>query len=683
MSEFSRLLLSRLLRTFRLSESFLLGTAAVITGLSTGLGIWAFKAAISLVERLYRIELGGWLTGLHPWAIAALPMMGGLLVGWLGSRLIAGERHHGVAGIIEAAALAGGRLNYRRLPVKSLAAVLSISSGASVGPEDPSVQIGANIGSFLGQKANLSDERMRVLLAAGAASGIAAAFNAPVAGVFFSLEIILGELSSSALGVVVLSAVVASVFTQAVSGAQPAFPIPAYTFNSIWEFGLYLALGVVTGPLAALYSHLLYWFRDQFGRLEHWPAWLRTALTGLVVGLVGLAFPQVLGVGYETISAVLANKLVFIPLLLGIALAKLVLTPFSLAGGFWGGLFAPALFIGAALGAAFGNIAALLFPTLPLSPPAYALVGMAAFLGGTVHAPLTAILLLFEMTHDYRIILPLMFAVIVSLYVSRKLQPASVYLQSLHRKGIYLQSGRDIEILDTIQVQEVMLTQPHVLREDMNLHQAAEIFQSTRHHGLPVLDAQGNLTAILTLQDLEQVALEDWSTVTVGQVGNRDLITIFPDETIGTALRRMGAADVGRLPVVDRQDPQRLVGVLRRSDAIRAYEIALARRAALRQRSRQVRLSASSEGAQVWEIKVQTGSRCAHQNLQNVAWPKECLIASVQRKGRILIPHGQTILQPGDILLVIADPTVRESIERICAAPASDASEMNPPSESS
>lgn len=649
-----------------MSESILLGGAALLVGLGSGVGIWLFKAMISLFEDLLRGDFSTVVIQVAPWMVVILPATGGLVVSWLAVRFIGEERHHGVAGIIEATALAGGRLRYQRLPAKILVSALSIGSGASVGPEDPSVQVGANIGSFFGQKAHLTDERIRTLVAAGAASGVAAAFNAPIAGVFFALEIILGEIGGNALGVVILSAVVSSVFTQAVAGANPAFEVPTYTFNSAWEFPLYLGLGLITGLAAAVYSRILYIFKDFFHRLEKTPPWLPTTMIGLALGLTGLGLPQVLGVGYGTISDILSGAKMAIGLLLILALVKLILTPLCIAGGFWGGLFAPALFIGAALGAAWGELAGISFPGLGLHPAAFALVGMAALLAGAVHAPLTAILLLFEMTNDYHIILPVMFAVVVSLYISRKLQPDSVYMLSLRRKGIHLERGRDVEILETITVAEVMQPNPQTLSETTTISQAAEILQETHHHGLPVVNISGQLCAMLTLQDLERVPADQWGKVTVLQAGAQDLIVTYPDESIGAALRRMAGIDIGRLPVVDRQEPTRLVGLLRRTDLVRAYDIALTRREAMRQRARQVRLSASIPDAQVIEVTVQPGSMCNGQSMSAIPWPDNCIVASLRRGSRVLIPHGKTVLFPGDELLIISQPAFQAEIERLC-----------------
>ena len=325
---------------------------------------------------------------------------------------------------------------------------------------------------MLGQVFHMSDERVRMLVAAGAASAIAAAFNAPIAGVFFALEIVLGEISSSALGLILVASVTSAVLTQALSGNSPAFSIPAYAFNSLWELPLYLVLGLLAGPVSALYVNLVYQAQDFF---EGWklPRPLKTAFAGLAVGLVGIFLPQVLGVGYGAIGDVLNKNNLGLWLLLALLVAKLILTPVSLGGGFMGGVFAPALFIGATLGGAFGLVVSSIFPALGTNPSAFALVGMAAVLAGSVHAPLTAVILLFEMTNDYRIILPLMFAVAVSLVISQRIQRDSVYAMGLARHGIRLDRGRDVEVMGAISVGDAMHTGGATLLETMSLSDAA------------------------------------------------------------------------------------------------------------------------------------------------------------------------------------------------------------------
>jgi len=648
------------------SESVVLGALALVVGLTSAAGVWVFKWLIDFVHIFAFEDFGDLLQSLGSWTVVVLPVLGGLVVGLLLHFFIGEERHHGVAGIMEAAALSGGRLRYKRIPAKAVAAAVSIGSGASVGPEDPSVQIGANLGSMFGQKLHLSDERMRAIVAAGAASGVAAAFNAPIAGVFFALEIILGEISGSALGVVVLSAVTSAVFTQAVSGPEPAFHVPAYAFNSVWELPLYLGLGLLAGPLAALYVRLLYLAQDFFRQWIKVPRWLKPAIAGLMVGLVGIFLPQVFGVGYDTIGKILNGEQMGIVLLLGIMAAKLVLTPVSIAGGFPGGVFAPSLFIGAALGGAFGQAANQIFPQLNIVPAAFAMVGMAALLAGAVHAPLTAVLLLFEMTRDYRIILPLMFAVIVSLLISQKLQRDSVYTLGLARKGVRLERGRDVDVLETVTVGEVMQDAPFTLQAADTLAKASEILIQTRHHGVPVVDNQNKLVGIFTLQDLDRKEPDTWGTRTVGEACTHNLLVAFPDETIGAALRRMGGRDIGRLPVVARDNPSQLIGLLRRSDLARAYDAALTRRAALRHSVHQTRLDAvTPEKVKVVEVLVQPGSICAGKSLKDVSWPPNSIVASLRRGPQVLIPRGDTVIKRGDLLVIVTDEISIDAVSRL------------------
>jgi len=596
------------------SESVALAVIAILVGLTSGIGVWLFKQLFNVIYqyafegidtplgllhqkeialRLFR-DLANWagfdrigtvLGYIGNWMIFFIPVIGGLVVGLISHFIIGKERYPGIAGIMESVALGGGRLPYRKIPTKTVAAALSIGSGASVGPADPSVQIGAYVGSMFGQLLRLSDERIRALVASGVAGGIAAAFNAPITGIFFALEIIIGELSVNAFGIVALAAVVSSVFTQAVSGHQPAFHMPAYAFNSIWELPLYFGLGVLSGLSAAFYIRLHHFTRGIFDKWNA-PRWFKPVVAGLAVSLVGIYLPQVFGTGYATIEKILDGKPLAVTLLLSLALARLVLTPLCISSGFHGGVFAPALFSGATLGGAYGLVAKQVFPSLNISPPAFAMVGMAAVLAGTIHAPITSFMLLFEMTHDYRIILPLMAAVNVSLFLSWHLQHDSVYTLGLARKGIRLERGRDVDVLETITVNEVMETEIVTLRESDSLSLATDLFTRKRYHGLPVLNNAGELTGIITVQDIDRAQGDDSGMVrTVGEVCTRELLLAYPDETIGAALRRIGVRNVGQLPVVARNNLRRLVGLLRTTDVARAYDLALTHRAKIRHRA--------------------------------------------------------------------------------------------------
>jgi CIC family chloride channel protein len=637
----------------------------ILTGIFTAAGVWLFKRLIDAVQLFFY----GWAGARLPdFFTLFFPVLGGLAVGWLAWRFIDPRGLHGVAGIMESAALAGGRLPVRALPVKTLAAVLSIGSGASVGPEDPSVQIGANLASGLGQRLRLSDARMRSLVAAGAAAGIAAAFNAPIAGVFFAVEIILGEIGGSALGIVVLASVSSAVLTQAVSGSQPAFHVPAYSFQSALEMPAYLALGLAAGAVSIAYIRLLSGARGWFARLPL-PRWLHPAAAGLVVGAVGLALPGVLGVGYATIGGILNGAPFGLGFLLALLLAKLVLTPLSIGGGFQGGVFAPALFLGACLGALVGTLGDTLLPGLNLNPPAFAMVGMAAVLAGATHAPLTAVLLLFEMTNDYRIILPLMAAVVTSELVSRLGAKGSVYTLGLLRKGVRIDRGREVEILEGVTVGEVMESAPQTLRAGLTLEQAFQQLLAARQHGQAVLNEDGELFGMLALEDIERARQrQPEEALTVGAVCTRRPMLAYPDEPLALAVRRMSNADVGRLPVVERAQPSRLVGMLRREDVERAYQLAVTRRAAERHSTASRRLDAYI-GLTVSDFVVQPGSACDGQKLSANVWPPNGLVASIRRGAEHIVPHGDTLLQPGDEIVVVHDDAARGAIKELCSKP--------------
>lgn len=648
------------------------GGLAIGIGLASGVGVYIFKYLIDFFHKLFFSNIQAILSPWIKWGVVLLPVLGGLLVGLIRRYFVGEEKHHGVAGIMEATALAGGRLRYNRIPAKTIASALSIGSGASVGPEDPSVQIGANIGSMVGQKLRLSDDTIRTLVAAGAAAGIAAAFNAPIAGVFFALEVILGQIGANTMGAIVISAVSSAVITQAISGSQPAFIVPKYAFNSAWELPLYFGLGLLAGPLAAIYVRLVYTAQDLF-RNWNFPNWLKPATGGIAIGLIGLFLPQIFGVGYETIEQILAGENLGVLLLTALILGKLILTPVSIGSGFMGGVFAPSLFLGAMLGAAYGAVAGNLIPSMALSTAAFAMVGMAAVLAGAVHAPLTAIILLFEMTNDYRIILPLMFAVIVSMLISQILQRDSVYTLGLTRKGIRLNRGRDIEILQAITVDEVMQTPPPILLETDSLERAETVFTESKHFALPVINLFGELCGILTIRDLEQARQRENSVNVIFEIFTRDPITAFPDENIDQALLKMSPRDFGRLPVVSREKPTQLVGWLRRNDIIRAYDIAITRRAALRHSVHQIRLDAfSPEQVNVIQITIQPKSPIANHLVNEVKFPKESMIATLRRGRHTIIPRGDTLLQPGDILVIVAEGEAKRIIEDLCKTHNSD-----------
>jgi len=638
---------------------------ALLIGAGSSLLVLLFKKSIVWIhEGISWISLHLPASSIWGWMIFT-PVAGGLLVGAMQHFVLRKERHHGVAAIMEAVALAGGRLPYLQAPAKIVAAAVSLGSGASVGPEDPSVQIGANLGSMVGQVFKMSDQRTRVLVATGAAAGIATAFNAPIAGVFFALELILGEYSTSAFGMMILGSVGAAVVSRSIVGPSPAFPIPAYAYHGPIELPFYFGLGVLAGPVALAYIRMLYFAHDWFHR-SPMPTWIRPAIVGVVLGVVSLRFPEILGDGYETVGAILRGY-GWAPLwLLSLVAIKLVLTDFSLGAGFVGGVFAPSLFLGVALGSAYGTWIANLFPDIGIQPSAFALVGMAAVLAGAVRAPGTAIMLLFEMTDDYRIFLPLMFAVVVSMAISSWLERDSVYTLSLRRAGIRLQRGRDIDVLESIQVKDVMVPPPATVPDSTPMRLAADLLAHSHFNGVPVVDDANALVGIISIHDIEAAFRKDPKNYgrPVGEFCSRHVVTAYPDETVQRALQRMAMHDIGRLPVVERDHPRHIVGWLSRSAVVNAYKLALANRMKQRHRAEQVRLGAYS-GAEVLELKLRGDSPLVGKKMSEIVWPRDSLVVSIQRGTHLMIPHGDTRLQKGDRIAVMIVADSEEAVRRL------------------
>lgn len=665
-----------------------MGTALIV-GLSAGIVVLGFEWLIDTAEYVFFEVIGGALGFLGDGAILVIiPALGGLVGGPIIYFMAREAKGHGVPEVMEAVALHGGRIRPRVALVKSLASAVCIGSGGSVGSEGPIVQIGSALGSTVGQWLHLSEERIISLVACGAAGGIGAIFNAPIAGSLFALEVILGDFRATYFGSVVISAVIADVVVHVVKGSEHAFHVPVYALVNPGELGLYAVLGVLAAVVSVGFIRLLNWSEDVFEGWKGLPEYVKPATGGLLIGLLGLGtvllsgqiggasglatsfgdpprlLPAFFGVGYDAIGEALLGQMA-----LGVALAllllKLVATSLTLGSGGSGGTFAPALFLGAALGVAFGQLVNLLFPGSTAPAGAYALVGMAAVLAGTVHAPATAILLLFEITRDYSIILPLMFATVIAVFISRALQPESSYTIKLARRGIHLQHGRDIDLMEGITVEEAMQQEYDSVPPDLPLAELVEAFDRTHHHGFPVVEGNGSLVGIVTVSDLAR-AIEEGPIE--GRVV-RDIATIdgtafaYPDESLATAMLRLGSRDVGRLPVVTRETPSRLVGIVRRENVIRAYNQAIARRTNISHRLKALQRR-SQEPIDVLEIKVTEHMPCAGRTLREVAMqlPEHCIVASLQRRERILIPHGNTVIQSGDQLTLL---TTREHAEGV------------------
>ncbi|MEE8416440.1 MAG: chloride channel protein, partial [Desulfobacterales bacterium] len=425
------------LRRLKTNEQTTMAVLALIVGLFGGFGAVGFRYLINFIQKISYGSDGNLLEiiPLIPWfQWIWLPALGGLVVGPMVYYLAREAKGHGVPEVMEAVALKGGRIRKRIVVIKSLASAICIGTGGSVGREGPIVQIGSAIGSTIGQALKVSADRMRTLAGCGAAAGIAATFNAPIAGSMFALEIILGDFGLATFSPIVISSVTATAVSRHFLGDTPAFIVPAYELISAWEFPLYVVLGGFCALIGRVFIALLYRVEDFFETLK-FPDYLKAFVGGMILGMIGFFFPHVLGVGYGAIDLSLTQMISWWLMLLLIVL-KMLSTSITIGSGGSGGIFAPSLFLGAMAGGFFGSIVHAAFPEITASPGAYSIVGMGAVVSATTHGPLTAILMLFEMTGDYKIILPLMITCIISSTTIRQLLPESIYTLKLTRKGI-------------------------------------------------------------------------------------------------------------------------------------------------------------------------------------------------------------------------------------------------------
>jgi len=655
---------------------------ALLVGLGTGIGAVIFRYLISFFEFVGYSWIPATFPSIGNLVVVIVPAVGGLIVGLLIYNFAQEAKGHGVPEVMEAVALRGGKIRPVVALIKSLASAISIGSGGSIGREGPIVQIGSSIGSTLGQKLHLSDEKIRILVACGAAGGIAATFNAPIAGVIFALEIIVGEFSVRHFSLVVISSVAASIVGQAVFGDNPAFLIPVeYGITSLWEFAFYPVLSVLAALMGVLFVKSLYWTEDLFGGWKGVPEWLKPMIGGILLGGLALLYPvltgvqweglpQIFNVGYNVIGDALAGNLV-----LGVALAllflKLLATILTLGSGGSGGIFAPSLFMGAMLGTVFELGIRKIFPTLIAPPGAYALIGMAATFTAAAHAPITAVIILFELTGDYRIILPLMLTVVITTIISQLLlKGESIYTLKLSRRGVHLSRGKDVDILEGVLVREVMSHDFNVISMNDTLSKLSTLLNQTSSHGVVVLDDDGKLFGIITVSDLRNVISSDLNLndTKVKDIATKraDLLVTYPDETIGQALYRMGSRGLGRLPVVSREDPGLILGLVRRQNIIRAYHLALTRRSEITRRVKQLEIE-KQDHFEVIHLLVNEDSAIAGKKVSEIAslLPEDSLLVSIKQDGRGVIPHGSTLISPNDYLTIIVNDDDVEELKKI------------------
>jgi CIC family chloride channel protein len=581
MSKVGRILEQALARAKATDHVFMV-VVAVIIGCLGGLGATAFRYLIQFVQRL---SWGGWdysleLVREHPWWFVALvPALGGLIVGPLVYFLAREAKGHGVPEVMESVALRSGVIRPRVVLVKSLASAITIGTGGSVGREGPIVQIGSAIGSSIGQLLRMSGRRLRTLVGCGAAAGIAATFNAPVAGALFAVEVILGDFGVSQFSPIVISSVMATVVSRHFLDDVLAFEVPEYVLQSVWELPGYLVLGLLAGLVALLFIKVLYGFEDLFEKIPLRP-WLLAPLGGLMVGLIGVRFPEILGVGYEAIEQALHGRLA-LQLLVVLVLVKLLSTSITIGSGGSGGVFAPSLFLGAMTGGLVGVLMTRWFPEISGGAGAYALVGMGAVVAGATHAPITAILIIFEMTSDYKLILPLMAACVIATLVTTRVQPESIYTKKLLRRGVDIFRGREINVLRSLRVSEVMDPDVPRVRYEEPLGRVLERVNESPYVYFYVVGPDEKLTGVLALPELRDAVLDAdvlSNLLVAGELARESYTAVLPDQDLDTVMRLLAGKSREELPVIDSRETRRLVGVITRRHLIDAYNRELLKR---------------------------------------------------------------------------------------------------------
>ncbi len=677
-SQYSALLLDKL----KLSEHPFMLLAAVFIGLLGGYGAVLIQYTIKLFQELFwqgsfsleRIGMVPWY-----WKIA-VPTFGGIVVG-LVIRFMAKEaKGHGVPEVMEAIALRNGIIRPRVVLAKLFASAVYIASGGSVGREGPVIQIGSAVGSTVGQFLKVNPKRMRTFVACGAASGIAAAFNAPVAGALFAVEIILGDFAVPQFSPIVISSVVATVVSRHFLGDFPAFEVPVYHLESPLELVNYVVLGFLAGLTAILFIKVLYFSEDYFDRLTL-PDYVKGAIGGMIIGMIGLIFPEIFGVGYDSMDSALRGDMVWkIALLL--VFIKVLATSISLGSGGSGGIFAPSLFLGAMLGAFFGGIINQIFPAWTAEPGAYALVAMGGVVGAATHGPIAAILIIFELTNDYKIILPLMITTIIATLLASRLHRESIYTLKLVRRGINIFGGREINVLRSLKVADVAKKSIEIVNESEPFTVVLEKMVHSPHNYIYIKDRDDTITGYISIHEIRQTLL-DYDTLKhlliAKDVANPRVIILRETDNLDHVMKQFGRNEMDELPVISNNGDGKIIGTIWQTDVIAAYNHQIFLRDMSGEMGQGVRDLGMEKTVHVIEnyhlSEIEVPPSLYNKSLESAALRKrfnvEVLLIrrglneGIEKKNTYIQPGGQTVLRMNDVLLVFGEQSDIERFSKL------------------
>lgn len=571
------------------TEPVLVG-AAVLIGVLTALANSVFHGVIESAHELFWVDLAGALSmedlprydifqvgfaGLPRYwpTIPLIPIIGMAIIVALDRRFPGEIKGYGMPRFLELVNITGGFLRRRWITLKTISSAITLGSGMSAGIEGPVAQIGGSIGSTVGRILQPTFERLRVLIACGSAAGIAAAYGSPIAGVMFAQEIVLAsEFEAKHFYLIILSAGASAVAAAEISGAEHVLRAPALIFSPGREVPLYVLLGAIAGILAVVFIRVFYGIRDRFSRMDISEA-AKPLVGGAIVGVGLIFFPQVSAMGYDTIRHAFEGT-VGTRLLLSLVVVKMLMTSVTLGCGGSGGVFTPAMFIGAALGGGFAGITNYLFPGTVADQGAFALVGMGAFLASATHAPLTAIFMAWELSQNIGSVVPAMLASVTGTLVARGLLADSVDTYELRRKGFDVHRSRPANILGNLFVRGLVTREFLAIPRSMGLADFVLHLTNTRYTSFPVVDEKGELTGLIQMEDLREILVhrDAWPYIIVDDIVHRDAATVKNTDTLYDAMNVMNARGIDEIPVVDPENPRRLVGMLRRRDVQSFYE---------------------------------------------------------------------------------------------------------------
>jgi CIC family chloride channel protein len=666
-------------------------TIAGLVGFLVGLAAAFLSTAIHWLAELFRTASDVFSAGSQYIVVFAVPL-GLTAAWWIAHRFSPESSGGGVPETVEALVVRNGYLATKSIFYKLATTILTLGSGGSAGREGPMVQIGGSIGSSLSRHFGLGEDKVRSLVAAGAGAAIGASFNAPIAGMLFALEVILVSFAVRHMSAVVIASVVAAVTTTTLLGSEDTLSASVYQLGSPRELILYAGLAIIASGAAVLFIRTY----DRASTTMSTSGWKRPAVFGLVVSgiaLVELTIPgsdgssRILGSGEAFVSSLLqltTSNLVWWAIL-AIGLLKLIASAATHDSGGSGGLFMPTLFVGASVGAAFAQLVGPYWDSSELQTGAFALVGMATMFAAVARAPLTAMLIAFELTgaRDYGLILPLMLTAAIATFITERFQPDGAYMLVLKARGVNIHRKGEIDLLDTVDVGEVM-GRPPVVFEGDTLESVQERMDSSRSHGFSVVDDRGKLVGVITATD---VLRSNDKRIFVRGVMTRGPITVTPGTHVSEALERMASLGVGRLPVVSEYNPNECLGMFRREDAITAYHQALGASTDEGLHRRNLKHRTQSGTTKYFDFSIPPGSFAANKMLRETTWPESSTLVSVSRGTKVLVPQGDTTLHAGDIVTAFGTEASRKRIiERLNAGADEPTAEISttpaPPGES-